>query len=262
MQLLKLVDVLTAALRANTDTGADDVTEVDIAKFDLSQHADALKNTRVLASQITTRGSSLHELLGDEVIKRGPYWRGCWLDVLLISLRSNCQVELREARADAIARPLDVDDIERGVTRTIALAREEIERTKALMDNVGADEANLAQKIEIKQAEIDRNNKRLRSLEGYRPPYMDEYEKYEAELKEQVLTPTAARPRHHASSPASLLTSAPPAHVWLSLQYDKYIEEFRNLTYLENQVERLQQEDEDLLAHAMSNRDAAGEAAG
>jgi clusterin-associated protein 1 len=159
--LLKLVDVLTAALRANIDGGSDDDTEVDISKFDLSHHADALKNTRVLASQITSRGSTLHELLGDEV-------------------------ELRESRADAIARPLDVDEIEAGVTRTIALAREEIERTKALMDNVGADETNLAQKIEIKQAEIDRNNKRLRSLEGYRPPYMDEYEKYESDLKEQV----------------------------------------------------------------------------
>jgi hypothetical protein len=45
-------------------------------------------------------------------------------------------------------------------------------------------------------------------------------------------------------------------------QYDKYIEEFRNLTYLENQVERLQQEDEDQFAHAMSQRDAASEAAG
>lgn len=191
-EMLKLVDVLAAALRANTDGGGDDDIEVDMAKFDLSSFGEALKSTRSLASEITTRGSTLHELLGDEV-------------------------ELREARVDALDRPLDVDEIESGVTRTIAQAKEEIEKTKALMDNVGADETNLAQKIEIKQAEIDRNTKRLRSLEGYRPPYMDEYEKYEGELKEQ---------------------------------YERYIQEFRNLTFLENQVERLQQEEEDQFAAA------------
>jgi clusterin-associated protein 1 len=103
--MLKLVDVLTAALRSTADDGKADDVEVDSASFDLSSHADAIKNTRSLASLITSRGSALHGILGREP-------------------------ELREAKADAIARNLDVDDIEAAVSRATALVKEEIARTK------------------------------------------------------------------------------------------------------------------------------------
>jgi hypothetical protein len=103
--MLKLVDVLTAALRSTADDGEADDVEMDSASFDLSSHADAIKNTRSLASLITSRGSALHGILGSEP-------------------------ELREARADAIARNLDVDDIETAVSRATALVKEEIARTK------------------------------------------------------------------------------------------------------------------------------------
>lgn len=51
------------------------------------------------------------------------------------------------------------------------------------MDNVASDEANLEAKIEKKQLELDRNKKRLRSLQSVRPAFMDEYEKLEQELE-------------------------------------------------------------------------------
>ena len=50
--------------------------------------------TRKLASEITSRGASLYELLGHEV-------------------------ELREERSMAIARPLDIDEIERGLQKNV-----------------------------------------------------------------------------------------------------------------------------------------------
>jgi clusterin-associated protein 1 len=51
------------------------------------------------------------------------------------------------------------------------------------MDNVASDEANLEAKMEKKQLELERNKKRLRSLQSVRPAFMDEYEKLEQELE-------------------------------------------------------------------------------
>ena len=62
---------------------------------------------------------------------------------------------------------------------------EEVQRVGSQMDNLGADEANLASKIEKKTMDLERNNKRLRALESVRPAFMDEYEKLEADLQVQ-----------------------------------------------------------------------------
>jgi len=94
-------------------------------------------------------------------------------------------VELRADRADAIARPLDVDQIEVGVQKGIDMITEEVQRVSSQMDNLGADEANLGSKIEKKTMDLERNNKRLRALESVRPAFMDEYEKLEADLQVQ-----------------------------------------------------------------------------
>ena len=45
-----------------------------------------------------------------------------------------------------------------------------------------ADEKGLDAKIKRKQAELERSEKRLKSLQSMRPPFMDEYEKLEKDL--------------------------------------------------------------------------------
>ena len=124
------------------------------------RHRSGHQATRTLASEITSRGATLHDLLGREV-------------------------ELRADRTDAIARPLDVDQIEVGVQKGIDMLTEEVQRVGSQMDNLGADEANLGSKIEKKTMDLERNNKRLRALESVRPAFMDEYEKLEADLQVQ-----------------------------------------------------------------------------
>ena len=47
------------------------------------------------------------------------------------------------------------------------------------------DEGNLKSKLDKKQMELERNQKRLRALQGVRPHFMDEYEKLEGELNDQ-----------------------------------------------------------------------------
>jgi clusterin-associated protein 1 len=53
------------------------------------------------------------------------------------------------------------------------------------LDNLASDEANLETKIEKKKQELERNQKRLTSLQNVRPAFMDEYEKLEVELQKQ-----------------------------------------------------------------------------
>ena len=76
--------------------------------------------------------------------------------------------------------------------------------TQNKLDNIANDEANLEAKIDKKKAELERNNKRLNSLQNIRPAFMDEFEKLEGDLKKL---------------------------------YEVYMEKFRNLTYLEQIVE-------------------------
>lgn len=71
-------------------------------------------------------------------------------------------------------------------------------------DNLQADESNLVSKIEKKKIEFDRAEKRLKSLQGVRPAYMDEYERIENDL------------------------------VGI---YETYMDKFRNLAFLENQLD-------------------------
>ncbi len=80
----------------------------------------------------------------------------------------------------------------------------EIQKVSHILDNSASDEANLEIKIEKKKAELERNQKRLRSLANVRPAFMDEYEKLDVEL---------------------------------SKQYELYVEKHRNLSYLEHLLE-------------------------
>ncbi|XP_057386073.1 clusterin-associated protein 1 isoform X7 [Balaenoptera acutorostrata] len=165
------------------------IGEEDISKFkfDLSSKIADLKAARQLASEITSKGASLYDLLGKEV-------------------------ELRELRTEAIARPLEINETEKVMRIAIKDILVQVQKTKDLLNNVASDEANLEAKIDKRKLELERNRKRLQTLQSVRPAFMDEYEKTEDELQKQ---------------------------------YDIYLEKFRNLAYLEQQLEdhhRIEQE--------------------
>ena len=52
--------------------------------------------------------------------------------------------------------------------RLITFVQDEIKKTNQMLDNIASDEANLEAKIEKKKQELERNQKRLRSLETVR----------------------------------------------------------------------------------------------
>ncbi|XP_074524116.1 clusterin-associated protein 1 homolog [Halichoeres trimaculatus] len=187
-EMLKITTVLYSAMKTKQMTLGDQNEEDNSKfKFDLSSRISDLKAARQLASEVTSRGASLYDLLGKEV-------------------------ELREMRTAAIARPLEINETEKALRAAIKEGLESVEKTKDMLNNVVSDETSLDAKIEKKKQELERNQKRLQSLRSVRPAFMDEYEKIEEELQKQ---------------------------------YDTFVEKFRNLCFLESQLDeyhKLEQE--------------------
>lgn len=187
-EMLKITSVLYSAMKTKQMALGDRVEEENSKfKFDLSSRISDLKAARQLASEVTLKGASLYDLLGKEV-------------------------DLREMRTAAIARPLEINETEKALRAAIKEVLKSVEKTKDLLNNVVSDEASLDAKIEKKKQELERNRKRLQTLQSVRPTFMDEYEKIEEDLQKH---------------------------------YEIYVEKFRNLCFLESQLDeyhRLEQE--------------------
>ncbi|OWF52624.1 Clusterin-associated protein 1 [Mizuhopecten yessoensis] len=187
-ELLKVTSVLYNAMKTNVidqlDNPDDDMSHLS---FDVSSRISELKEARRLASEITTKGATLYDLLGREV-------------------------DLREQRSMVIAKSLEINEVESGMAHSIKAVEGEVKKTLHMLDNVASDEANLEAKIDKKRNELDRNNKRLQTLQSVRPAYMDEYEKLEEDLQKL---------------------------------YEIYMNKFRNLTYLESQLEDYNRAEQD-----------------
>ncbi|NWU83908.1 CLUA1 protein, partial [Onychorhynchus coronatus] len=175
-ELLKVTSVLYGAMSTKGVERAD-LREEDYGKFklDLGSKVADLKAARQLASEITSKGAVLYDLLGKEM-------------------------ELREARTESIARPLEINEAEKVMKIAIDSVLEQVQKTKDMLNNVALDETSLEAKIEKRKLELERSQKRLQTLQSVRPAFMDEYEKIEEQLQKQ---------------------------------YSSYLEKFRNLTYME-----------------------------
>ncbi|KAF6725144.1 Clusterin-associated-like protein 1 [Oryzias melastigma] len=186
-EMLKISSVLYSAMKTK-EMALDDRGEED-NKFrsDAGSRISDLKAARQLASEVTTKGAALYDLMGKEA-------------------------DLRERRTAAIARPLDINETEKALRAAIKEVLENVEKTKDMLNNVVSDEASLDAKIEKKKQDLERHQKRLQTLQSVRPAFMDEYEKIEEDLQKQ---------------------------------YDIYVEKFRNLRFLESQLDeyhRIEQE--------------------
>jgi len=117
---------------------------------------------------------------------------------------------------DGISRNLDSnsehDQVEKALNNMLSTHQEKLDQMKQLSEELGQDEKNLDTKIKKKKHELERCNKRLSSLTNVRPAFMDEYEKLEYEL-ERV--------------------------------YESYISRFRNLDFLEHELDCLNKEEEE-----------------
>jgi clusterin-associated protein 1 len=121
------------------------------------------------------------------------------------------EMELRDVRNTVISKPFELMTIEKSVNESIDQIKQKLSQTQQGLENLLADESNLLAKIDKKKQELDRAEKRLKSLQSVRPAYMDEYEKIEQELV---------------------------------AIYGDYIEKFRNLAFLEQQLDEHNKEEQ------------------
>ncbi len=160
-ELLKIASLLYKAMRATQEDSDDDNGPgATIGNTELRNKGTDLKACRQLASDITSKGAVLYELLGQEV-------------------------SLRETRKMAVSRSVDIDEIEQGIEKCIGGLNGDIQKINHRMSNLGSDEESLELKIEKKRQDLERNKKRLQSLANVRPAFMDEYERLEGELQRQ-----------------------------------------------------------------------------
>merc|ERR1719203_1412360 len=106
----------------------------------------------------------------------------------------------------------ETDVIERVLAQQLGSHGQNLEQMKQMSEELQRDEKSLEQKIRKKKQELDRCHKRLGSLASVRPAFMDEYEELEQELERY---------------------------------YEQYVGRFRNLDYLEYEIDILNKSEEE-----------------
>nr|CAH7733132.1 unnamed protein product [Callosobruchus chinensis] len=161
-ELLKIATVLYDALHIFLDEMEKDELEdstLDIRNFDIPDKVNELKISRQIASEITTTGANLFDLLGKEM-------------------------DLRVARQKSIGKQFELSEVEAAIRAAIDSISHEIGETKQLIDNISVTESNLDSKIERRNIEIDRYEKRLQTLKKVRPAFLEEFTALEKELEQ------------------------------------------------------------------------------
>merc|ERR1711865_122494 len=199
-ELLKISNILHQATLMPLD--AENDAEGKLSDFNVQSRMSEVKSARSLAAEIVESGAKVYDLLGTEN-------------------------ETREARKkaerflDAVSRNMDSntesDLIERRLREQVEQVTTSVNSYNKMSKNLEEDEKNLEAKIEKKRQELERTQKRLKSLQAVRPQHMDEYEKLEVEL---------------------------------SKLYVIYLERFRNLEYLDHELEELNKHEKEQLDEA------------
>jgi clusterin-associated protein 1 len=183
-ELLKIAELL---YRAQHTSSVEE--EESVLDFGVSSKLAALKTAKSLASEITGCGAKLFDLLTREPVLR----------------------EAREkamAFLDSITRDLgstaEQDYIKRCIREIISEQSENLNTLGNMLAELEKDEKSLDTKITKRRTELERAQKRIRSLQSVRPAYMDEYERLEQELQRY---------------------------------YEIYVLRMRNLSYLEHELD-------------------------
>lgn len=185
-ELLKVATMLNKAMNVS---GGDDEEVVSNMDFNMNSKLSNLKQARTLANEITETGAKLYDSLGKENELRESREKALeFLDSISRNLGSNTGQEY----------------IEKCIRDLVGGQEQQMGQMSEMIENLKQDERELENKIQRRAAELERSNKRLKSIEQVRPEFMDEYEKLEQEIEKY---------------------------------YNMYIEKFRNLDYLEHQLD-------------------------
>lgn len=182
-ELLKLANMLYKAV--TTSNQDEDDSALD---FGSSSKLQNVKAARSLASEITESGAKLFDLLEKEEELKSDREKALQFLDNISRIDSNKEQDyIRKCIKDIVS------------TQTGSLSKME-----SMLGNLENDEKNLEAKIKKKTQDLERAEKRMKSLQGVRPAFRDEYDNLEYELK---------------------------------ALYEVYVVKFRNLSYLEHDLE-------------------------
>ncbi|ESL07385.1 clusterin-associated protein 1 [Trypanosoma rangeli SC58] len=174
-EMLILASVLKKAMKA---TEAEEADYTSVQQMVAQKNVQDAKRVQQLCSDLTSDGSDLFFLIEEEISQRGE-------------------------RQRVLSRATEVGEFERRLRDALLNVGKQIEQLQSSIANLAADETTLEQKIESKKTQLERAQKRLKSLMAVRPAFMEEYEKYEGDLQSQFVV---------------------------------YLEQYRNLEYLEHEL--------------------------
>ncbi|KAL3125398.1 hypothetical protein niasHT_002126 [Heterodera trifolii] len=132
--------------------------QINVLRSQVNAKRQELHQTVKLATELPKTAASLYELLREEIFAK-------------------------EVRTKALGRPLNAAQVETELRERIQTTEQRIEEVKERLQNIESDEQELSRKIERRRREMDQLQKRLAKLQAFRPPYLDEYERYEAQLR-------------------------------------------------------------------------------
>ncbi|KAK7200312.1 putative intraflagellar transport protein A1 [Novymonas esmeraldas] len=113
------------------------------------------------------------------------------------------ELQSRGDRQRILSRATEVGEFERRLRELLTSVAQQVEQYQQSIVNLNADESNLEQKIENKKAHLERAQKQYKSAMATNPAFLKEYENHEKKLQAQFVN---------------------------------YLEQYRNLEFLEHQV--------------------------
>ncbi|ORC85763.1 clusterin associated protein 1 [Trypanosoma theileri] len=176
-EMLILAGILKKAMSA---TEAEEPDYTGLQQMVAQKNVQDAKRVQQLCSDLTSDGSSLFFLIEEEISQRAE-------------------------RQRVLSRATEVGEFERRLRDVLNNVGKQVEQLQTAIANLGADETTLEQKIESKKTQLERAQKRLKSLMAVRPAFMEEYEKHESDLQSQFVV---------------------------------YLEQYCNLEYLEHELAR------------------------
>ena len=123
--------------------------------------------------------------------------------------------EAKDSASRALGKNFDVNTLQRQLLEMNSQVAEQTDNLRNMLANLASDEQNMQQRIDKKRSELERHEKRFASLKAVRPAFMDEYERLEVEL---------------------------------SAHYSMYVQSWRNLSYLESELDELNATEEERIA--------------
>uniref|UniRef100_A0A915E7U8 Clusterin-associated protein 1 n=1 Tax=Ditylenchus dipsaci TaxID=166011 RepID=A0A915E7U8_9BILA len=200
-EFLPVLRLLYQTVKQNKSEYGEERAQLSTLRSQINIKRQEMRRSVQLAAQLPHTGANIYDLLAKEILAR-------------------------EARRKALSQSLNASEVEREIKEKIERTERKTAEVQFKLSNISTDEQDLEKKIERRRREYDQLQKRLAKLQSFRPPFMDEYERHESQLK--------------------------------SL-YDIYVVLFRNLAYLQQQLSEVEKAERERHVNAEHNMRVAVE---